>query len=169
MEIWKDIDGYEGIYQVSSLGRIKSFSMVNKGKIRKPNVDRYGYVHVNLSKDGKVKNPTIHRLVAFAFLKEHAENKFINHKDGNKSNNSIENLEWCSHKENISHAHGLCLYDSIKGENSKVCKYSDDLIIKLKNIAKDNPHKTVKSIADKLGINASYARLVLSGHRRVNL
>ena len=99
-EIWKDIKGYEGLYQVSNRGRVKSL-WFGKENILKPGSCR-GYLHIGLSKNGEYKQYMVHRLVAQAFLSNPNNLSVINHKDENKTNNSIENLEWCDHKYNIN-------------------------------------------------------------------
>ena len=120
-EIWKDIQGYEGLYQVSNLGRVKSLGRFIESRLK--GVDKVwkaerilktckrtnGYIGVGLRKNGKGKNFNIHRLVAIAFL-DNPENKpQVNHIDGNKKNNNVSNLEWVTNSENQKHAykHGL--------------------------------------------------------------
>ena len=100
MEIWKDIEGYEGIYQVSNLGRTKRLYKNDKEKILKPFSNKDGYLIVNLCKEGKVKSRSVHRLVAQAFIPNPENKPEVNHKDENKSNNKVENLEWVTSKEN---------------------------------------------------------------------
>lgn len=107
IEIWKDIKGYENIYQVSNLGRVKSLKF-GKEKILKPRLKCDGYVDVHLSSKDKDQSPKIHRLVAEAFIPIPEELKKwygtqylqVNHKDENKTNNCVENLEWCSAQYN---------------------------------------------------------------------
>ena len=109
-EVWKDIPGYEGIYQVSILGRVKSFDRVvirkNKpeyvlsGKVLKHHDNGKGYKTVSLCKNGKPKTTYIHRLVAELFVPNPNNLPEINHKDENKANNKANNLEWCSAKYN---------------------------------------------------------------------
>ena len=99
METWKAIAGYEGIYEVSDLGRIKSLKY-GKEKILKPGKNHGGYLHVNLCKDGKVEQPKIHRLVAEAFIPNPNNLETVNHKDEVKTNNVASNLEWMSQKDN---------------------------------------------------------------------
>ena len=98
MEIWKDCKGYEGSYQVSNLGRIWS---IKGQRYLKGCEDKDGYLRVNLTaKNGKVKMERIHRLVAIAFISNPLGLPVVNHKDENKQNNTVDNLEWCSHQYN---------------------------------------------------------------------
>lgn len=105
MEIWKDIVGYEGCYQVSNLGRVKSLNYLQKGKeqILKAQVVSCGYFAVTLSKEGKSKTHTIHRLVAKTFIDNPDNLPQVNHKDEDKTNNRVENLEWCSAEYNVNY------------------------------------------------------------------
>lgn len=110
-EIWKDIEGYEGLYQVSNLGRVRSLPRrTTKGKILKTFIDYAGYEIVTLCNTNK-KNPSckfrVHRLVAQAFITNPNELPQVNHIDGNKLNNSAENLEWVTAKENINHRYNV--------------------------------------------------------------
>lgn len=106
MEIWRDVEGYEGLYQVSNLGRVKSLSRVfSKGtKILKPLKINSGYFIVNLWKNNRCTHKLIHRLVANEFIDNPHKKKCVNHIDGNKENNNINNLEWVTPSENLSHA-----------------------------------------------------------------
>ena len=97
-EVWKDILGYEGLYQVSNLGRVKSIGY-GKERILKPGSCR-GYLFVSLCKNHKIKYCRIHRLVAQSFIPNPKNLPMVNHKDENPSNNSVENLEWCDAKYN---------------------------------------------------------------------
>lgn len=95
-EEWKDIKGYEGLYQVSNLGEVKRFYKTREEKIIKPFKDKYGYLVVNLYREGKSKTIKVHRLVANAFLENYDNLPCINHKDENKQNNNVKNLEFCT-------------------------------------------------------------------------
>lgn len=95
MEIWKDIKGYEGLYQVSNCGRIKSFHKKENGAIIKVAVKR-GYYQAGLRKNGLRKFYQVHRLVAQAFIENKDNLPQVNHIDENKLNNNVENLEWCT-------------------------------------------------------------------------
>lgn len=128
-EIWKDIEGYEGLYQVSNLGRVKSFYAKNgrlsiQSHILKPKIDKYGYLKLTLCKDKNYKYVTVHRLVATTFI-DNLENKpEVNHKDGNKLNNYVNNLEWVTGLENIHHAFDTGLTKKTPLNNPKSIKVS---------------------------------------------
>jgi hypothetical protein len=96
MEEWKDIEGYEGLYQISNEGKIKN----SKGKILKCGKDKDDYLQVGLYKDGKRVWKKLHRLVAEAFIPNPNNYEQVNHKDEDKANNCLDNLEWCDSKYN---------------------------------------------------------------------
>lgn len=99
MEIWKDIKGYEGLYQISNKGNVKG----RKGFILKPLPRKHGYLAVYLYKDGcPRRHISVHRLVADAFLENPEGKTEVNHIDENKQNNDVTNLEWVTHKENMT-------------------------------------------------------------------
>lgn len=104
-EEWRDIEGYEGLYQISNLGRVKSLgnTMLRKEKILKPNKHNCGYYRVELSKNNKQKWYYIHRLVAQAFIPNPDDLLFINHKDEDKTNNAVGNLEYCTARYNCNY------------------------------------------------------------------
>ncbi|MBD5302403.1 MAG: hypothetical protein HDS16_05345 [Bacteroides sp.] len=113
-EIWKDIEGYEGLYQVSNLGRVKSLERIEstirggryiKERILSPSASKARYYSVPLTKNKKSRTSQIHRLVAKAFLSNPFEYPCVNHKDGNCLNNRVENLEWCTQGYNVCYAH----------------------------------------------------------------
>ena len=102
MEHWKAIAGYEGLYEVSDLGRVKSLgnNKSRKEKILKPRKNTRGYLNVDLCKDGHVKTVRIHRLIATTFIPNPNNLETINHKDEDKTNNTVSNLEWMSRGDN---------------------------------------------------------------------
>ena len=106
LEIWKDIVGYENLYQISNFGNVLSLNYANKHfpKILKTNRHKDGYQLVGLSKNGSKKFFTVHKLVAQAFIPNPQNKEQINHIDGNKANNHVDNLEWVTPKENVIHA-----------------------------------------------------------------
>jgi len=144
-ELWRNIDGYKGIYQVSSLGRIRSFKY-NQPRLLKSSKNRYGYYYVNLCDNGIYKSSMIHRLVAIHFLGK--SKLVVNHKNGNKLNNTVENLEWITAKENSLHARDTGLL--CKGEkngNSKLREIDIRLIrYKYKN------GKKISSLCREFGV-----------------
>lgn len=105
MEDWRDIKGYEGQYEVSSLGRVRSLNFNREGRCQllKFEMTKWGYLRVVLHKDGKAKHYSVHRLVAEAFLANPLGLTEVNHLDECKTNNAVANLEWCSAKDNSNH------------------------------------------------------------------
>lgn len=137
-EIWKDIPGYDGVYQVSNLGRVKSFKH-GKTRIMKSCDNSRGYLAIQLQKDGITKHHNIHRLVASAFFGQ--SDKQINHKDFDRSNNKLENLEYCTQKENSKHAldngrKGIFRTGDVIGSNNKNSKLKDNDILIIRTIRK---------------------------------
>lgn len=166
-EVWKDVVGYEKYYQVSNEGRVRSLDrltnnvngcFVRKGRVLKQGVNRTGYNFVMLTdKDGKVKNCKVHRLVAITFIENPFNKKTVNHKDGNKTNNLLDNLEWATYSENMQHAvdNGL-KRDCFK--NKKVAKLTlNDEVIEVYN--------SLKQAAEMNGINSKTISKVCTGYR----
>lgn len=141
MEIWKPVKDYEDLYFISSAGRIKN----RKEKILNPPLSKWGYKTVVLNKWGNKKSLSIHRLVAIAFIKNIENKKCVNHKDFNRTNNNVENLEWVTHSENTLHCvnanrwHGfergvdynIKRKKSIENPNGKFCDESIKVIRQL--------------------------------------
>ena len=140
-EIWADINGFEGLYQISNLGNVKALPKLINGRHRKERImksqlKKDGYLDVLLSKNNKRDRHLIHKLVAIAFIPNPNNYSCVNHKDENKINNFIMNLEWCDHKYN--NAYGI---RTIKASNS--CKKS---IVQMD--LNFNPIKIFKSATD---------------------
>lgn len=139
-EVWRNINGYEGYYQISNIGRVKSLERrryngsgyyVQKVKILRQSITTTGYIKVELSKEGTKKSMKVHRLVAIAFI-ENPENKpDVNHKDGNPFNNNLSNLEWCTESENLNHA--------VKIGLKKTFKINKEVLVELYINQKLNP------------------------------
>ena len=108
MEIWKDIENYEGLYQVSNLGRVRSFprrgTRDRNIHILSPGITRKGYLQVSLLKNGKSHPYRVHQLVGKAFICNTYAKEQINHINGVKTDNRVENLEWCTNNENMLHS-----------------------------------------------------------------
>ncbi len=124
MEIWIDIKGYEGLYQVSNLGRVRSLNYLHTGQTRLLSLckDKDGYLYVTLCKKGKRNNHKVHRLVANAFLPNWFDEPEVNHCDENKNNNNVDNLEWCDRKYNANY--GTATYRSAKLRSTKVLQFT---------------------------------------------
>lgn len=124
-EIWKDIKDYEGLYQISNLGRVKSLPKIRKANhdyISKEKYLKFGgkrYNIVVLYKNKKAKTFTVHKLVALHFIDNPENKSCVNHKDGNKLNNNVHNLEWCSISENTKHAYDNGLKISVNRYTKK--------------------------------------------------
>ena len=142
-EVWKDVKNYEGLYQISNLGNVKRIS---SGKRLKP-YNRKGYIRVALSKDDTTKHIDIHRLVAQAFIPNPENKPEVNHKDENKLNNEVSNLEWVTRKENIKHSikTGTAyqnVHGSIKNKRcKKVAQYDlDGNLLRIWNSTREPEH-----------------------------
>lgn len=156
-EIWKDIKGYRGRYQISNLGRVKSLARKHslRDRILKPSLNSYGYLHVGLSKLNKNKTVQIHIIVAKHFCVKSRKHNQINHKDGNKSNPKASNLEWCTGKENIQHA--LHTLKRVFG-SKPLLNVTDILVIK---IMYESKKFLLKDIAEYYGVSISTISRIL--------
>ena len=143
-EIWKPIEGYEGLYEVSSLGNVRSLgngnstcSLRKRTKVLYQGKHRLGYKNVSLCKNSKPKMHYVHRLVATAFIPNPNNLPEVNHKDEDKTNNCVENLEWCTREYNINygvrtekqiqHPNSMCGRIGKKNHNSKpINQYTKD-------------------------------------------
>lgn len=113
MELWKDVKGYEGLYQVSDSGRVRN----STGQIRKQTLNKNGYLYVNLCKGGKIHNYSVHRLVALAFVETDNERLTVNHKNEIKTDNRSCNLEWMTLNENLRYGtHDQRMRENRKGK-----------------------------------------------------
>ena len=148
LEIWKDIKGYENLYQISNLGNV--LSVYSNDRILKLNPNTDGYLIVNLSKNGTSKTMKIHRLVAQAFIPNPENKPEVNHIDENKQNNSVENLEWVTHKEN-------CNYGT---RNERMRKTQS---VKIKCIETNTIYYGIRECAREMNLNHSSILKVLQG------
>jgi hypothetical protein len=160
-EVWKDVKDFEGLYQVSNLGnvkRLKSKRVLSERLIGR-SLDRYGYVKRTLSKDGKNYYFTEHRLVGVTFI-DNTENKStINHINGVKTDNKVENLEWNTNLENKQHAISTGLTD-LKGIKHPRCKLTEEQVFEIRKIGFS---QTRMSLSKKYGVSRNSILRIIKG------
>jgi hypothetical protein len=149
-EVWKDIKGFEGLYQVSNIGNVKRLisQRVFAERLIGRSIDRYGYVKRILSKNGKNNYFTEHRLVAIAFIDNPDNKATVNHINGIKTDNRVENLEWNTNNENHQHAINTGLKDQ-KGIKHHKCKLTEEQVREIREIGFS---QTRMSLSKKYGV-----------------
>ena len=161
----KTFFGYEGLYQVSNLGRIKSLprnGTILKERILKENLSNKGYYMVVLSKNNIPKKKLIHRIVAQTFIPNPYNKGTVNHIDGNKLNNKVENLEWCTIKENNIHARKNGLTNDY-GSNNKLSKFSNEEIKFIReNYIKNDKEYGCRALAKKFNVSKSTISYIIN-------
>lgn len=155
-EIWRDIEGFDGMYQVSNLGRVKSLYRTTKeiteeGRILKASIGKRGYWYVALFKDGKNHTKTVHRLMANAFMPNPDNLPNINHISGIRSDNRLENFEWCTQKQNMHHAFRTGLVNNT-GEMNGMSLLTEGDVVQIKHTLK-NGYFNLQDIADEYNIS----------------
>jgi len=175
IEIWKDVIGFEGLYQVSNTGNVKSMpkhikngvsSFVSEVNILKNSLTGGGYYRVNLRSNSTTKSMLVHRLIAMAFIPNPQGKLYINHKNGIKTDNSIDNLEWCTHRENMVHAFetGLIKVDrDVRLKN--IGKAIDSNNKKLLNTQTGIYHFGIHKVAKEINIQVSSFQRMLQGKK----
>jgi len=169
-ENWKPLKDYEGLYEISNMGRVRS--LVKKGnntqKIRKTGLDvATGYINVQLRKNNKPLTKRVHRFVAEAFVPNPDNKPVVNHKDGNKKNCKADNLEWMTYSENTLHSFKNGLQRKIFGNKNYITKIKDQDVLKIRELISQG--KTNKEIAKIYGVNPSQISRIKSGQRRKEL
>lgn len=137
-EEWRDIPGYEGLYQVSNFGRVYSVKRMNRDRciggrfICQSSVDKKNnsYMHVQLCKNGEEKCVLVHRLVAMAFIPNPDNLPQVNHKDENKQNNHVDNLEWCTHKYNMNYGSRFQVCMNHPRLSKPIGQFKDGVLVK---------------------------------------
>ncbi|MEG6615375.1 NUMOD4 motif-containing HNH endonuclease [Peptococcaceae bacterium 1198_IL3148] len=174
-EIWKDIEGFEGFYQISNYGRVKSLggwcgTAKRKERIRAVHLTHDGYEKVRLIHGGKDKTVRVHRLVAEAFIPNPENKDTVNHKDGNKRNNHVSNLEWVDRSEQMIHAYKLGLKTSRVGSKNKNAKLTAEQVREIRNsyIPYSREFGTV-ALAKKYGVTNRVIGLIVRGKSYENV
>lgn len=130
-EIWKNIVGYEGIYEVSNFGRVRT---VKNGRMHKERLTFDGYVKATLTVNSKSKDFRVHRLVAQSFIPNPENKETVNHKDGVKTNNYVDNLEWATRSEQVYHSYELGLKIAMSGEKHSNSKLTPEEVREIRKI-----------------------------------
>ena len=162
--IWKDVEGFEGLYKVSNEGVVISTPRNGaKGKVMKQYDMKRGYRQYDLRKNGKRHHAYVHRLIAIHFIANPENKPFVNHIDGNKLNNNIENLEWVTSKENMQHAAKIGLIKS--GENHPDAKLTDQEVREIRDLYK---HKIYLQweLSEIYGVNRSTMNWIVHNKHR---
>lgn len=162
MEKWVDVIGYEGLYQVSDHGRVRSLG--RKARILKTVKRSNGYLKVNLSKNGKVKNQSVHRLVATAFVSNDEDLPEVNHEDGNKENNHYSNLVWCTSSYNQKHAFANGLQKPQRGAKNGMAKINENDVKEIKRLYGTGRYSH-RIIGNMFGISRQQAGRIINGDR----
>lgn len=159
-EQWADIAGYEGLYQVSTFGRVRRFFKNGNTKILSPIFTRFGYLRVDLCKNNRPKHWFIHRLVALAFLPNIGNKPEVNHVDGHPLNCCVANLEWVTTAENERHAWENGFRIAPRSEESHFTKLTKEQAF----YVKENPDKlTLKALAKKFNVSQATISLIQRG------
>jgi len=176
-EIWKDIPGYEGKYQVSNLARVKSLPQriryqhyngvemfrLTYEKILKQRLNHgYPYISLHLGLTGEYKTHKVHRLIAEAFIPNPENKRCVNHKNGVRDDNRLDNLEWATHSENNLHAFRVLKKQAARGEDSGMSKLKESDVREIRRLHKF--HCSERQIAKIIGnVDRSTVRGVING------
>ena len=164
--MWKVIPAFGGRYEASETGEIRH--SLNKN-IRKARTNKFGYLQLNFSRnDGTGKSDTIlvHRLIAMTFIPNPNDLPEVNHKDGNKQNNHVSNLEWCTYSENGKHAHKMGLQQSQKGEKHIKAKLTNDQAERIRQLYKEGVSQ--QKLADLFNVSQRTVSRIIRGERYDN-
>ena len=170
-ERWRSVEGLEGVYSISDRGRLRrdvTSSNSKAGFVLKPFPRKSGYCCYTVWHLGKMRTPLVHRMVAQAFIPNPDGKPHINHRDGNKSNNSLENLEWCTAKENVKHAMEVLgwnpkMGDHPKGEKHYKARLTQDQVdsIRARYLAGT---ATQYAMAKEYGVSRKTVHSLIKGH-----
>jgi len=154
-EMWIPVKGYEGFYEINKSSEVRSLNKNNYHNIMPQRIDRAGYWTIRPSNRGKDATVYVHRILGFAFVANPEDKPMINHIDGNKLNNSIDNLEWVTHSENMKHAYKLGLVVTLPGRCKKIIDKCSGTVF-----------ESIKNAADHYMIPYSTCKNYLNGNRK---
>ena len=166
-EIWKPIANYEGLYEISNYGRIKSLPRKTKTKIvKEPMILKVfkrhtGYIQAKLCKNSKLYNPIVSRLVAEAFLEKPNYPCVVNHKDCIRDNNHVNNLEWITQSQNTRYAF-LKGNKSQKGEKNNMAKLTMEKVKEIRKFKEENDHLSQQQIADHFNLKRENVKDIIN-------
>lgn len=164
-EIWKDVPGYEGYYQVSNYGRAKRIKPHNgHAGILKPQRTANGYLKYSFCVNGKIKQLAAHRLVLLAFVGPCPNGLCVNHKDGNRENNRWDNLEYATNSENMIHAHIMLGASPAKGEDHVRAVVSRGDVREMRRLYASGNY-TQKELGNRYGIGRQAVGKIVNGRR----
>lgn len=171
IETWKDVVGYEGYYQISNLGTLKSLNRIVKHKkgtlsvrerIISPYISTFGYPSVRMTKGNITKNFKIHRLIAEMFIPNPENKPQVNHINGVKTDNRIENLEWVTHSENLNHALEKSLRIMPSGTNVYNSKLTEVIVLTARK-RYSSEKISYQKLANEYGVSKSVMMLAVKG------
>lgn len=174
-EVWKDIIGYKGLYQVSNSGKVKSLHRRRRNKhstaivyerLLKIHISARGYIRARLCKNNAYTNFSVHRLVAIAFIPNPENKPCVNHINGIKTDNRIENLEWVTLSENAQHAIKNGLKMSRKGSDNPMAKLTNEQVLEIRKIGKS---KTQEELGLIYGVDRRTIGKVLNRQKYNNI
>lgn len=171
LEIWRDVPGYEGLYMVSNTGKVMSFQRIglfgknNEGRLLKQRTDAFGYKFVFLSKNGKKKRGSVHRLVAMAFIPNPENLPQVNHKDEVRDHNDINNLEWCSILYNNRYGNRRAKSsESSKGEKNGRAILTEEQVLEIrKSYIPGDKNYCKRKLAEKYGVSYETITRIVCG------
>lgn len=168
VEEWRDIEGFDGFYQVSNTGKVRSCCSSHgtrgKWKLRALSANHDGYLKVRLIKGSIDKTARVHSLVARAFIPNPCNFNTVNHKDGDKTNNNVDNLEWADRSQQMIHAYKLGLKKPIRGSKNVQAKLSDDDVIYIRSHYKPKTRGcSTVALGKQFGVSNRVIGLVVRG------
>lgn len=174
-EIWIDIIGHEALYQISTKGKLRSLDRIVKhpngksnfpikGRFLNPSITPNGYFRYSISKEHKRTYESVHRAVAIHFIPNPENKPFVNHKNGIKTDNRVENLEWCTAKENSAHAISTGLFVHQKGEQKSQSILNEDAVLEIRSINPKDIEAKIR-LQQKYGVGRTAINDVISRRR----